>query len=108
MAQFRLSLRVTSLEALRKPKEEVKVMHTGQLAMPKADLGPVKTLEITDKISGWVARVFGCWHREMSRPFSHKGRAYRVCLNCGAQRKFDLGNWRTQGNYYYGRPAHNA
>jgi hypothetical protein len=83
-------------------------MHTGQLAMPTADLGQIKTFEVSDKVTRWVARVFGCWHREMSRPFSQQGRAYRVCLNCGAQRRFDLGNWKTQGSFYYGRPTHNA
>ncbi len=49
----------------------------------------------------WVARVFGCWHREMSRPFSQAGRSYRTCLNCGAHRRFNVGNWEMQGSYYY-------
>jgi hypothetical protein len=93
---------------VRAAKEEVKVMHTGQLTMPKADLGQVKVLELTDKVGGWMARMFGCWHREMSRPFSQQGHAYRVCLHCGAQRTFDLGNWKMQGRFYYGRPARNA
>ena len=80
-------------------------MHTGQLAMPTADLGHGRTAE---KIGGWIARMFGCWHREMSRPFSHQGRAYRVCLSCGAERRFDLGNWEMRGNFHYRQPAHNA
>jgi len=51
-----------------------------------------------------VTRLLGCWHREMSRPFSHKGQAYRTCLNCGASRKFNVGRWEMQGSYYYASP----
>jgi hypothetical protein len=40
----------------------------------------------------------------MSRPFSRDGRSYRSCLNCGAQRQFNLGNWEMQGGFYYGNP----
>ena len=55
-------------------------------------------------VSGWLAKVFGCWHKEMSRPFSIQGQTYRTCLDCGARRQFNLGNWEMQGGYYYGRP----
>ena len=27
--------------------------------------------------------VFGCWHRNVSRPFTLSGWTYEVCLNCG-------------------------
>jgi hypothetical protein len=30
--------------------------------------------------------LFGCWHRNVSRPFTLSGWTYEVCLNCG--RKF--------------------
>ena len=53
---------------------------------------------------GWVTRLLGCWHKEMSRPFSHKGQAYRTCLNCGASRKFNVSSWEMQGSFYYARP----
>ena len=56
---------------------------------------------LTNKIGGLMARVFGCWHADLSRPFSRGGRAYRKCLNCGAQRRFNLGNWEMQGKFYY-------
>jgi hypothetical protein len=52
-----------------------------------------------------MARVFGCRHGAMSRPFSHGGRAYRSCLNCGAERRFNLGNWQMQGDFYYRKPS---
>jgi hypothetical protein len=55
----------------------------------------------TGKITNFVARVFGCWHVDMSRPFSRGGRAYRTCLSCGAQRHFNLRNWESQGKFYY-------
>jgi len=29
--------------------------------------------------------VFGCWHRNLSRPFTLSGWTYEVCLNCGKQ-----------------------
>jgi len=53
---------------------------------------------------GWITRLLGCWHKEMSRPFSNKGQAYRTCLNCGASRKFNVGRWEMQGRFYYARP----
>lgn len=48
-----------------------------------------------------VTRIFGCWHKEMSRPFSNQGQTYRSCLDCGARRKFNVGSWEMQGDYYY-------
>lgn len=57
------------------------------------------------RIGDFMARVFGCRHGELSRPFSHGGRAYRSCLNCGAQRQFNLSNWQMQGSFYYHTPA---
>jgi hypothetical protein len=56
---------------------------------------------VAGKISTFVTRVFGCWHGELSRPFSRGGRAYRKCLSCGAQRQFNLGNWEMQGKFFY-------
>jgi hypothetical protein len=55
-------------------------------------------------IGNLVTRLLGCWHKEMSRPFSNKGQAYRTCLNCGASRKFNVGSWEMQGRFYYARP----
>jgi hypothetical protein len=64
----------------------------------------IGSASVTGRIGTLVARVFGCRHAEMSRPFSRDGRAYRSCLNCGAQRQFNLSNWQMQGSFYYGRP----
>ena len=53
---------------------------------------------------GLMARLFGCRHSEMSRPFSVQGQAYRSCLGCGARRQFNVDSWKMQGDYYYGLP----
>jgi hypothetical protein len=54
---------------------------------------------------GWFTRVFGCWHKEMSRPFTHQGQTYRMCLDCGARRQFNLRRWEMQGDFYFGLPT---
>jgi hypothetical protein len=86
-------------------QKEVKVMQAGQLTIATPNVGHVHASSLTGKIGELMARVFGCWHLEMSRPFSHNGQAYRVCVDCGAQRKFNLGNWEMQGEFYYQRAA---
>jgi len=62
------------------------------------------TSSVSARISNLVARVFGCRHAQMSRPFSRDGRAYRSCLNCGAQRQFNTGRWEMTGSFFYGQP----
>ena len=78
-------------------------MQAGQLTIATPNVGQMDTSSVIGKIGEWMARVFGCWHTEMSRPFSHQGHAYRVCVNCGAQRRFNLGNSKMQGDFYYQR-----
>ena len=48
-----------------------------------------------------LTRVFGCWHRVMSLPFSRGKVTYRTCAACGARRCFDLDRWVMFGPYYY-------
>jgi len=103
VALFGVSLRVMVLEADWGAFERVEVMQTIQLAVAKQDLLQ-SSRSVEERVSGWISRLFGCWHREMSRPFSHHGQAYRSCLNCGAQRKFNLNNWSMQGAFYYNGP----
>jgi hypothetical protein len=45
-------------------------------------------------------RLFGCWHRQMTRPFTRGKRTYRTCSRCGMRRDFDLKTWRMKGRYY--------
>src|SRR5262245_38645342 len=78
-------------------------MQAGELTIATPNIGQVSTSSVGTRIGDWVARVFGCRHTEMSRPFSYQGHAYRVCLNCGAHRHFNLGNWRMHGDLYYER-----
>jgi hypothetical protein len=49
----------------------------------------------------WLTRIFGCWHREISRPFTLNEESYRVCLECGAHRQFNLQTWEMTGPFYY-------
>lgn len=48
-----------------------------------------------------LRRVFGCWHRDMSFPFSCDNETYRTCVACGARRRFDVEQWAMIGPYYY-------
>ena len=52
-------------------------------------------------VRNWLGGIFGCLHREMSRPFSRQGETYRVCLTCGARRQFVESTWETRGPFYY-------
>jgi hypothetical protein len=54
--------------------------------------------------AGWWTRLFGCWHKEMSRPFTDQGQTFRSCVDCGARRQFNLRRWEMQGDFYYGLP----
>lgn len=62
---------------------------------------------LTAQLSNWLTRVFGCWHTDMSRPFTHNGESYRTCLDCGARRQFDSARWEMIGAYYYDAPQSN-
>lgn len=74
------------------------------MTIATSNIGHIDSSSVAGRIGSLMARVFGCRHGELSRPFSHNGRAYRACLNCGAQRQFNLGNWKMQGSFYYGQP----
>lgn len=49
---------------------------------------------------GFLVSLFGCGHRNLSRPFSHKTVAYRSCLQCGARKQFDTQTLQTFGRFY--------
>ena len=50
---------------------------------------------------GIFGRIFGCWHSELSRPFTNAAGSYRVCMECGARRHFDTETLTTSGSFYY-------
>lgn len=50
---------------------------------------------------GFIAKLFGCWHEDVGRPFVEGKTAYRACLRCGARKQFDPNTLRTFGKFYY-------
>ncbi len=50
---------------------------------------------------GVIGKIFGCWHKQLSRPFTNRNASYRACLNCGARKKFDTKTLKTNGPFYY-------
>lgn len=75
------------------------------LAAIKNNSALTQTIPSGGGIGKLVARVFGCWHKHMSRPFSEQGRSYKTCLDCGASRRFNTGRWEMQGSYFYRTPG---
>jgi hypothetical protein len=89
------------LKVITKGFERTNIMQAGQLTIANSNVTHIDAPSVTGKIGDLMARVFGCWHVDLSRPFSQGGRAYRKCLNCGAQRQFNLASWKMQGKFYY-------
>ena len=58
-------------------------------------------------ITGVLRRAFGCWHLQMSLPFTRDNETYRTCVDCGARRRFDLDRWAMVGDFYR-PPPHSA
>jgi len=52
-------------------------------------------------ITGVLRRAFGCWHLQMSLPFTRDNETYRTCVSCGARRCFDLDQWAMVGDFYH-------
>ena len=61
----------------------------------------IRMPQITPVLGRWFKGLFGCAHREMSRPFSRHGETYRVCIGCGARRQFDSKTWNSSGPFYF-------
>lgn len=55
----------------------------------------------SEKAVSFFAGIFGCWHKELSRPFTTSNNSYRVCLNCGARRHFNAETLETYGQFYF-------
>ena len=91
-------------------RSEESVMKVGQPAIEsrpniRQDHASMTSGRFIGRIGGGLNRLFGCWHSEMSRPFSSEGQSYRVCLSCGARRQFNIRKWETQGDFYYRLPT---
>jgi len=57
--------------------------------------------EVFGKKIGLLGRLFGCYHKNLSRPFNKGDISYRSCLECGARKRFDSDSLRTFRSYYY-------
>lgn len=55
----------------------------------------------SDRIRNAVKRVFGCWHRKLSLPFTRGDETYQTCISCGARRRYDMDQWTAVGDFYY-------
>ena len=60
-----------------------------------------KTEDVFGEKIGVFAKMFGCWHQQLSRPFTNSKESYRACLHCGARQKFDAEQMRTTKSFYY-------
>lgn len=51
---------------------------------------------------GMFGKIFGCWHKRLTRPVTYgRNASYRSCLECGARRKFNTDSFTTSGPFYY-------
>jgi hypothetical protein len=57
--------------------------------------------EVLGEKVGIIATLFGCWHKDLSRPFSNSNGSHRTCLKCGAIKHFDSQTLKTTGPFYY-------
>ncbi len=62
-------------------------------------LSPAKS-SFKEKI-GLLTTLFGCWHKNLSRPFTYDHESYRVCLKCGARKNFNTETLTTSGSFYF-------
>ncbi len=58
-------------------------------------------VRVFGKKVGFLAKFFGCEHRNISRPFIAGGISYRTCLQCGARKQFNRETFKTFGDFYY-------
>lgn len=66
----------------------------------KAETNKVDRSVFGQKI-GLFAKLFGCWHNNISRPFVQGQTAYRSCLQCGARKQFNPETLQTHGDFYF-------
>ena len=66
-----------------------------------ADKAINRTKHVFGEKIGIFGKMFGCWHKQLSRPFTSLRESYRVCLDCGARKQFDTENLKTFGPFYY-------
>jgi hypothetical protein len=57
--------------------------------------------EVFGRKIGFLGRLFGCYHKNLSRPFNSGEVSYRSCLECGARKRFDPQSLKTFRPFYY-------
>ncbi len=50
---------------------------------------------------GIVGKLFGCWHKRLTRPFTSDKNTYMACLECGARKKVDAKEFKVSRAFYY-------
>ncbi len=58
--------------------------------------------------AGFLAGLFGCRHKELTRPFTVGNNSHRSCTYCGAWRNFNPETLQTYGDFYYPQPAESS
>jgi hypothetical protein len=53
------------------------------------------------KKMGLIAKLFGCWHRKVTRPITSGNLTYMACVECGARQMFDSENFKVSRAFYY-------
>ena len=60
-----------------------------------------KTDKVFGEKIGVFGKFFGCWHKNLTRPFTAGRESYRACVECGARKRFDEKTFKTFGAFYY-------
>jgi hypothetical protein len=63
--------------------------------------GSIFDKDFSGKKVGLFSKIFGCRHQNISRPFSNGKIGYRVCLMCGARKRFNAETLETFGSFYF-------
>ncbi|HSI88456.1 MAG TPA: hypothetical protein VK918_05325 [Pyrinomonadaceae bacterium] len=50
---------------------------------------------------GLMGKLFGCWHKRLTRPITTTNDSYQACLECGARRRFNSESFKTSGPFYF-------
>jgi len=77
-------------------REQLRVGSQGE-RQPLVSTGHGEWAAMSHKILAAFEFLFGCWHRNLSRPFTLSGWTYEVCLNCGKKFAYDRAEICTVG-----------